>query len=94
MRLQARHRNKDDSVKRGIRAIGDSMVGKLKSASGMAEFEALHGAVNVATVASAHRASAHHVIATTGEPNIRAFTGCFILCRADVQTEASTGAQH
>jgi|SouAtlMetagenome_1021521.scaffolds.fasta_scaffold64977_1 hypothetical protein len=29
----------------------------------------------------------------TGEPNIRAFTGCFTLCEKDVQTEASTGAQ-
>ena len=31
------------------------MVGKLKSASGMAEFEALHGAVNVAMLLQASR---------------------------------------
>jgi hypothetical protein len=32
------------------------MVGKLKSATGMAEFEALHGTVEVAAVAAAHHA--------------------------------------
>ena len=93
MPWQGRHRAKGDFVKRGTRVVGDSMVGKLKSATGMAEFEALHGTVEVAAVAAAHHAIAHHVAATAGEPNIRAFTGSFTLCKSDVQTEASTGAQ-
>ena len=33
----------DPSVKRGVKAVGDSMVAKLKEATGMAGFEKLHG---------------------------------------------------
>ena len=37
----------DLSVKRGVKAVGDSMVAKLKEATGMAGFEKLHGGVEV-----------------------------------------------
>ena len=52
--------NNDVSVKRGIRVVGGSMVARVKRATGMrgmSEFAALHGAVEVATVAPAHRAN-------------------------------------
>ena len=35
----------DPSVKRVVKAVGDSMVAKLKEATGMAGFEKLHGGV-------------------------------------------------
>ena len=37
----------DLSVKRGVKAVGDSMVAKLKEATGMAGFEKLLGSVEV-----------------------------------------------
>ena len=37
----------DPYVKRGVKAVGDSMVAKLKEATGMAGFEKLHGGVEV-----------------------------------------------
>ena len=52
--LQKKHRIKDVSVKRGIMIVGDSMIGRIKRATGMSESAALHGAVKVATVAPAH----------------------------------------
>ena len=47
MRFQKRLKppRQDHFVQRGIKAVGDSIVGKSKHATGMAVFEALHGSV-------------------------------------------------